>query len=366
MEALFIANLELNENEGIYKKVLAQTKGLCHAVGSGHLITKSGTGCKVFSIDNDKSEFKQISILEAANQYIKQWNVRVLYIRHMVPSPKLIWFLRNAKKQGVKIFYEIPTYPYFAEQFRTSRLKHRAIIKITLDIVFWPIIYNYIDKLVVIKSNSNVKMYKKMAEITNGAFVDNIASKSYSDESKDCFSIVTVGTLYPYHGYDRVLRGLKECNEMIDGTTVEFNVVGSSQTIDDLKKMSNDMGLEHVKFHGIKTTEELNSLYEDFDIGLGCLALHRRNANIDTTIKIVEYYCRGIPVVTSGISPMDQYCRNCTIHIDDTDAPIDIKQIYQEFCQLDDKKKTISGIAKVKFSWDNIMNELIHDNENNL
>lgn len=47
-------------------------------------------------------------------------------------------------------------------------------------------------------------------------------------------------------------------------------------------------------------------MYEEFDVGLGCLALHRRNADIDTTLKIIEYYCRGVPVVTSGKEPIQR------------------------------------------------------------
>ena len=47
MEALFITNLELNENEGIYKKIYAEATAIGKAVGSCNLLMKCGSGTKV-------------------------------------------------------------------------------------------------------------------------------------------------------------------------------------------------------------------------------------------------------------------------------------------------------------------------------
>lgn len=47
VEALFITNLELNENEGIYKKIYAEATAIGKAVGSCNLLMKCGSGTKV-------------------------------------------------------------------------------------------------------------------------------------------------------------------------------------------------------------------------------------------------------------------------------------------------------------------------------
>lgn len=363
MNSLFIANFQLNEHEGIYKKVLAQANGLKNSVGGrGWMITRKEKHSVIYDLETGEKYRNEKSVLYAAFELINKHEINTVYVRHMIPSIKLIQFLKNLRNKNIKIFYEIPTYPYFIEQFRTSKKKHRAIAKLTLDTVFWPFIYRYIDKLVVIKSNTKVKMYKKMVQITNGVFVDNISTKSYSIDSNEKFSMVAVGTLYPYHGYDRILQGLKKCNEKIDGKIVEFNVVGSSDTINDLKKQADTLGLKYVKFLGVKSTEELNCLFEKIDVGLGCLALHRRNADIDTTIKIIEYYSRGIPVVTSGFSPMDNYCEKYTIHLEDSEEAVEIEKIYLEYSKLTTHEKmNISKLAKNIFSWNNIMNKLLEN-----
>ena len=197
-----------------------------------------------------------------------------------------------------------------------------------------------------------------MVEINNGVNTEKIKSKENYDSKDGVFRMVTVGTLFPYHGYDRVLAGLKDCKEEVDGHPVEFHIVGASQTIDELKEQAQKLGLKRVIFHGMKTTDELNEIYEDFDVGLGCLALHRRNADIDTTLKIIEYYCRGVPVVTSGKSPYKDPA--VTIRVPDGEDPVDINRLYCKWKDIDEKKlRKLSEQAKKEFSWNFIMKQLL-------
>lgn len=358
MNALFVANIELAETEGIYKKVVSEATAIGKVLGECDLVTKYGKKTRVKKSNGDTLCFEQ-PVLDFILDCIDKNKTDFLYIRHMIPSPKLISVLSSAKKKGIRIYYEIPTYPYYGEQFKASRHKYRAVIKIGLDVIFWPLIYQFIDKLVVIRSSTKARHYPKMIEITNGVRVDNIQSKSYSENEHGAFRMVAVGTLYPYHGYDRILKGMVACGERVDNTQIEFHIVGSSQTIDDLHRMADDLNLHNVFFHGVKTTEELNEMYEQFDVGLGCLALHRRNADIDTTLKVIEYYCRGLPVVTSGKCPSSNV-EEYTIFVDDSEEPLSIPDILNDYKQINvNKKRQISMIAREIFSWDSIMTNLI-------
>jgi hypothetical protein len=151
---------------------------------------------------------------------------------------------------------------------------------------------------------------------------------------------------------------MANCGERVGNTQVEFHVVGSSETIDNLQLMSIQLGLKNVFFHGTKTTEELNGMYEFFDIGLGCLALHRRNADIDTTLKVIEYYCRGVPVISSGKCPFDD--SKFSYILDDGDGAINIESVLSYFNGLSvEELKTISARARFQFSWDNIMSNCL-------
>lgn len=359
MNALFVANIEMGENEGIYKKVCAEAEAIEKTLGRCNLVTRQNGKANVKKV-GENAESNNSTVLDYVIGCLKKDEIGFLYIRHMIPSPKLINLLKKAKSKGVIVYYEIPTYPYFNEQFKASRKKYRAVAKIAIDVFFWPLIYRYIDKLVVIRSNTKTRVYKKMIEITNGVRVDNIKSKTYDIQENNVFRMVAVGTLFPYHGYDRVLKGMVACHEHIGNVKVEFHVVGSSQTIDDLHKMADDLNLHNVFFHGVKTTEELNLMYEQFNVGLGCLALHRRNADIDTTLKIIEYYCRGVPVISTGKCPLSDG-RFSYIIADNEDA-VDIATIYNYYCRLTDAElKSISRIAKKQFEWDSIMRKCLED-----
>lgn len=359
MNSLFIANVELNPNEGICKKIFSQAIGLKNANEKGWLLTKCKEGSSVHNLQENRTIKSHKGVIKEARKIIENNYIDIVYIRHMIPSVGLIRLLRWMNKCGVTILYEIPTYPYYAEQFRTSKHKYRAVIKLTLDTIFWPFIYHYITHLVVIKSNSKVHMFKKMIEITNGADIDNIKEKSYREKDTSRLSMVTFGTLYPYHGYDRILKGLKLYNADDNRTKVEFHVIGISETINDLKKQAEELEISNVFFHGVKNTQELNTMCENYDIGIGAVALHRRNANIDTTIKVIEYYCRGLVVATSGDSPMDQYDKSVTIHVPNDESPIDIGKIVECYHRIPlETKKNIAKQARIVFSWNNIMKKL--------
>lgn len=352
MRGLYVANLSVDRIEGICKKIYAQAEALAYNLGDCDILLKNNVGCYIEDVKSHKTTNYSRSVLSTAIDIVQNNHYDVLYIRLMVSSVALVKLMSLAQKRGMKVFYEIPTYPYFAEQFRSSKKKYRAIAKIVLDCIFFPFIYNACSNIVVIRSNTKAHVWKKMIEITNGVKTADIISKSYAKAPDETFRMVTVGTLYPYHGYDRILAGLKQCNEEIDGVPIEFHVVGESDTIQELQLTARKMGLQRVTFHGKKTTEELNEMYDNFDVGLGCLALHRRNADIDTTLKVVEYYCRGIPVVSSGITPLDS--KVYTIHVIDNDDPIDIKQIYTDWKNIPrDVIMQISSEAKAKFDWKN-------------
>ena len=358
MKVILLTAVNLKSTEGIYKKVLAEATALKNTVGEGWLIHATDKGTKIVDLSNMVAEENRTNIFETAIDMIYNNHIEIIYIRHMVPSIGLIRFLSQCKHAGVKILYEIPTYPYYGEQIKASRNKPRTILRLTYETVFWPMIYSKLDYLVVIKSNTKVKMYSKMVCITNGVDPKGIKQKSYTKCNNDIVSFVAVGTLYPYHGYDRLLYGFKKYGTEVDGKSIQLHFVGDSPTIKDLEVLSRNLELNNVYFHGVKTTAQLNELYEDFDIGLGCLALHRRNADIDTTLKIVEYYCRSVPVVTSGESPMDVYHPEYTIHVEDSEEPIDIIDLIHQYSHIRNTDK-IWETACDKFSWKYIMEDLM-------
>lgn len=366
LTALFVANVEMNPNEGIYKKIFAQARAIRNICGGCHVITKRGKGCFVYDLSKNTYQYYNNSVLKQSLILIENYQYNIVYIRLMIASLMLLKLMHHIKSKKIKLYYEIPTYPFFYEQYHASRKKYRAIAKIMLDTIFAPWVYYFCTNIVIVKSNSKVKVFNKMIETYNGIDSTNIDIKQnrIGLSSADKFRMVAVGTIFPYHGYDRILYGMKQCDERIDSgrKKVELHIVGESQTTNDLKLLSQSLGLHNVYFHGLQTTEELNAMYKNFDVGLGCLALHRRHANIDTTLKVIEYYCRGVAVVSSGNTPLDT--GTYTLHVADTESAINIENLYQQY-KLVEKKQLVElpNIARAKFEWDSLLERIVGNGE---
>lgn len=352
MKALLVADVDLGANEGIRKKVLAQARALCAIFGDARIAMGDGEGSVCLELPGERVAARgQGSALQLAAKMVESEKFDLVYVRHTRPSASLLHLLRVGARAGAQLTYEVPTYPYFAEQLRASRRPHRALVKIVLDLIFWPAIYRRVDHLFVVKSRDSVHQFAKMVEITNGVDTSRVRPRS-PRPLEDRLRMVTVGTLYPYHGYDRVLRGLQECHEKVGDRTIEFHVVGSSPTVDDLREQANALGLERVVFHGVKGAVELDDMFDDFDLALGCLALHRRKADIDTTLKVVEYCCRGVPVLTSGEPPLGP-AMPATIRVASTDEPLDMAWLLGQFDAIgEEDARAQAKLSRSALSWE--------------
>ena len=368
MKIFYVTNLNMAPNEGILKKVKAQAAAMSSDKNICRLFIRdkeSGNMC----VHSFRDENESVEVSGAGGDTISEAIGRmdterpdVLYVRLMIPSVKLCRLIGKAKKLGAVVYYEIPTYPYWGEQFKAAKIKLKAIVKIALDIIYAYPIYTMIDHLVIVRSNSRKKTFSKMVEIINGVDVSRIVPKNYDNYEEDgVIRFVGVGTIFPYHGYDKFFYALAACGEKYGDKVLETHIVGNSDTIESLKRLAAELKLQHVVFDGIKTTEELNLMYENFDIGLGCLALYRRNADIDTTLKIVEYYCRGVPVVTSGRTALERVDgKSCTITVANDKSKIDVNEICRAYLAMD--REMLPQIAKTAaeiYDWKVIMTDLI-------
>ena len=90
MKALFVANLDLSETEGIYKKVNAQAEAIGKAVGSCDIVTRKGKNARIKSCETGMVTESKDAFLDYVLKQINNTDVEFLYIRHMIPSFKLI------------------------------------------------------------------------------------------------------------------------------------------------------------------------------------------------------------------------------------------------------------------------------------
>lgn len=379
-----IASVTYSNSDGISKKIVSQAKALssisneCHLFCLGEdciykIVLKYGEQVKVekcrnsyFYISSNSSFDYIMQTKQLLKIFLKDLDVSefdLIYIRHMFPNNILLNLLSTLKKAKIKIVYEIPTYPYYYEQYNVSENKLKAIVKTVLETVYWPLIYSRIDTLCTVNCNSKAKKFSKMKSIHNG--VDSLNALKNIDGLKNLglpeFEIIGVGTIYSYHGYDRIIKSLAECKGILkNGKKIIFHIVGSSNEIEKLKQLSSNLNMkDNVIFHGKQFGDSLDYVFDRCLLGVGTLALSIRKADIDTSIKNIEYLCRNLPVVTSGfIFDIDE--KIALYKIVKENKNIDFNELYEfskNFYEYD-KTKEIKNLINA-FEWKNIMQSIL-------
>lgn len=372
---VMIAAMQYSKTEGISKKICMQAKGLSYnnkcillCIGTNatiKILYENGELKKEESIDykkNVKLCLGDISIekilLKHALMLLKKEETDIMYIRHMIPCIPLLNLLGYARKRGIKIVYEIPTYPYYKEQYSISKNKIKTIIKLTLETIFWPIIYSKVNVITVITCNSKARKWKKMFSIPNG-FSGQM--NFYNRINCNDLNMIGVGTIYSYHGYEKVICDMENTNCRVSNGDVYFHIVGESQEINRLKRIVAEKGMQHnVVFYGKLYGEKLIEVYNKCNLGIGTLALSLRNADIDTAIKNIEYFSVGLPVVTSGyifdLKADEEYY---IIQKENKKMQFDkLLDFSNAFYQRDDSKDELEKVL-YKFEWKNIMQSVI-------
>ncbi len=310
-----LAFMKISIQEGIAKKVVAQAKALSGVYRICDLLCIDEKGffqvicfedgrilhSNSFNtmIDVENKSLLRVNEFIAFAEKLMSPTSDIVYIRHMIPSRKYVSFL--SKHKSCKIVYEIPTYPYYYEQFKASNKKIFTLFRLAYETIYWPLIYKNIDRLICISCKSTAKKFKKMVNITNG-FTDDEESliEGKIKKGNEITTLIGVGHIYRYHGYDKIIRMIAKSNNR---KRIQFIVVGNGN-IEYLKTIAYEQNVEEcVLFVGEKNGYDLQKLYSQADIGVGTMSLELRKADIDTGIKVIDYYSHGLPVISSGICP---------------------------------------------------------------
>lgn len=365
-----IAFVKVSLRDGISKKIMSQASA----------ISKKKNNCTLLCL-NEESRFQKIiyenglmktysignqiktniTSLGRVDPFIKAVEAEVgnsrdgLYIRHMIPSLYYLKFLKKYSLYG--IFYEIPTYPYYYEQIKASNNKALTLLRLSQETLFWPLIYKTVTKIVAIPCNSTAIKFKKMQYITNcyssfGKYIPSVSNNTDKSE----LNLLGVGTIQRYHGYEKII----ELMHKSPNVRAKFIIVGGGE-VSYLKTLVKDYQMtERVVFTGPKGGEELERLYAEADVGVGTMALELRKADIDTGIKILDYYIHGLPVVSSGVCPWNESIgERPFIVLDKMSKMEDIIELNNRF-DIEARRKLANSTAE-QYSWETVMGRVLND-----
>ena len=366
-----IAFVKISLQDGISKKILSQASALSKKAGTCILLCLDAeskfqkivyhNGEMVShvlgnSININFASFGRVDpFIEDVEREIGD-SLEGLYIRHMVPSRVYLKFLKKYHNNG--IVYEIPTYPYYYEQITASNNKVLTLIRLVHESIHWPGIYKNVKKIVAIPCRSTARKFKKMQYITNGYSSAGkfIPKGSTSMGSDTALTLIGVGTIQRYHGYEKIIELMHSQKEH----NIKFIIVGGGE-VDYLKALVEKYELDDkVVFTGPKGGDELEKLYRSADIGVGTMALELRKADIDTGIKILDYYIHGLPVISSGKCPWSENSgERPYLIMNDSTGIKDIIDLNIKF--NNEKREKLSQLSNEEYAWNSIMGRVIND-----
>lgn len=332
-KCLFLAAWELDQSDGITKKIWAQISALEKMFDDvDYWIISKGEVCTNLSSKKLHKTYDAV------------------YVRNCNGLPTLSFFKYLIGLKKKQVYYEIPTFPYRGEASGWRSMIEYYIKKFFLRF--------FVDRIIYI-GDAGPKIWGIPAqEITNGISDPVVPPRINTPTNSEVINAVGMASQAVWHGYDRILKGMAAggC-----ANRFRFHVIGDGPALSQLKKMADKLSLDSsVIFHGRLEGDRLKKVLSDSDIGIDSLGRHRVGNKYNSSLKAKEYLAYGLPLVMSHIDKSvfeSQY----VLKLDASDKDVDIDKIIL-FAKINkNKRKDIQEFAYERFSWLSIFKEALNN-----
>ena len=369
---LLICQVEFrDESDGVLKKVKAQIVAfqqlgfevdvLCYS--NGYPSIRQYINDKEYNeivLDNYSGKFRRFLFWKSANSFIKENEYYMAYIRYSFIDFSVLRTLKNLKRMKTKIIIEIPSI-----KTNISMFSGVTALQYLFDKAINKRCAKYVDKVLYVGDIKEKALGCVAYPIVNGIpyGFDNIL-KTGCNMKESTIQLLTVSTMGISRGFERIVCGLVDyykdntCNRRI-----ELTMVGEGECVPILKKIVEDNNLqEYVTFKNRLYGIELDEEFKKATIGIGALGLFHLGAETASTLKVKEYFLRGLPFIYSGteIAVPENYPFALKFPNDAT--PIECKKIIDFVDNLEDYTsqeiiQEMNSFAKEKFNWKSILED---------
>lgn len=310
---------------GVHKKVEAQCKILNGYFSITHDLHNM-YGKYVTKIDKIIRRLPFTGISERWKYSDKYLTFDFMYFRKDVIDFSVYSFLKAIKKHRpeIIILMEIATYPYDRE--------------LRNGIKYWPLymkdklnrnrLKNCVDRIVTLSLHDEIFGIKTIKTM-NGIDFQNISIAKANKPDK-IINFIAVSSAAPWHGYDRLIKGISNYYRNGGVENIRFHVVGDGISIKSYKLLVEKLKLnDHVIFYGKMSGEKLDAIYDKCDIAIECLGAHRKDVYLSSSLKSREYCAKGLPMVTSTkIDFIDDDFPYC-MRVPEDESDVDIASIIE-------------------------------------
>ena len=377
---LYLTFLNEDIRPGYKNKIHAQCQGFSNVGVTTELIIVKNEGIARYSFEKGKIdvlEYKKINrnrLLEKRNiidefflfldwiKYGKEISLNskpdIVYIRRVLPiTPSLLSLLKYLKKRNIKIVYEYPTWPWEKEM-----LIEKQYLFYLIDKLFFSKLEKIVYKFSIVGAKES-EFNKKNIYISNAINVDMLSLKKEEIKTEKSVRLITVAHVSIFHGYDRLIEGLKNYYSKKQEIDVYFDIVGPVDRKLGLENLVEKYNLKkYVKFLGYKTGSELDEIFNIADIGIGCLGVHRKGISQLNSLKNREFAARGIPFIFSEYDEViEKENPKFILKLPQNDTAVDIEDVIEFYSKEKETKEEIRNFARDYLSWDTQMKKIIEN-----
>lgn len=284
---------------GVQKKILNQANAFIKCGFDVDVLSYYEGAVRLYNIKAKHSDItsrgrSKLDVLMTVPSIIGDYDY--VYIRYPMSDFVFLRTLKSIKKRKKIIVVEIPTFPYDSEGKET--IKGRIIM--ALDKCFRKRIHKYIDRICTFSDDDIIYGIPTIKTI-NGYDFSLVEPDCSVIDTTQCINLIAVSSMYPLHGYDRLIKGLKDYYTNGGTRNIILHIVGTGFVEKEYKSLTESLALnEHVIFHGRVFGNELFELYKGSAMGVNSLAIHRDNLINESTLKTKEYAALGLPIISSS------------------------------------------------------------------
>ncbi len=373
---LFVSNVVKNSAKGlgVYKKNLAQVKVLSNInakIYFGYFETPNlfviTQGVDIIATYEPQRGIFGINyqkFYKYIQDFIFENDIELLYSRIESYSIEALSLYKKLHNKGCIVLLEIPTYPVTIQRWLGVKSeitkKHyglflKRLLALVHDSFGIPFIHKYVHRIVTFH-NYEVIWKTQTIKAANGVDMSSVKLRKLHDKNEKIY-IIGVANIAIWHGYDRVLYGIRDYLFMRtkNEPDIEFHVIGSGDELDRLKMLADKLDInKNIIFDGPKSGNDLDDYFDRADVGISVLGAHRCNATQKCdSLKSKEYCSRGLPFVTS--TSESDYTSFKFVHtVSDDDTALNIRAVVEFVLNTSYKPEILTEmrmVAENKFDW---------------
>lgn len=364
MRCLLIYRININEtaHTGVLNKMHQQTRALQSLGNQVSVVNHDHDHIYLnekildsYSIKNKRQRyhFNFRYFFKALRNKLKFRDYDLIYIRYPFSSPSFLRFCKKVKKENprIKIVLEMPTFPY-GDEF--SGLL-RAYLPV--DSFYRSRLKSYVDFMVHFGSEKSL-LGIPCINTTNGIDFSKIPLQKPLPK-KDTIRLIGVSKWFYWHGMDRVLEGMHQYAMNGGKRKITLTLVGEGPELQKLKDLVKSYSFQkQVRFVGVKKGESLHEIFDEADVGIGTLGIHRKNLKYNASLKHREYCARGLPFVLS--TEDEAFSEDCGFvsYVPANDQAVPMEAVI-ELSEKSISGKEIRAYGESKFKWSKIMRDIL-------